>query len=126
MIAISYDQAIAIHKLIIDVSGGSYDVRDGNLLDSAINCPFQTFGGTPLYPSIEEKAAKLGYSLISNHAFVDGNKRVGILCALVFLQLNGIRLRLTDDDVINVALNTADGKMDYNDLLLWIKEKSKI
>ena len=70
---------LLLHDLVIKQSGGKAGVRDVALLDSAIACAYQTFDGKELYPSIEEKAARLGYGLISNHAFVDGNKRIGVL-----------------------------------------------
>ena len=76
------------------------------------------------YPSKEEKAARLGYNLISNHAFVDGNKRIGMYVMLTFLEVNGIRVDCTNADVIHAGLSVADGSMDYEGLLEWVREHS--
>ncbi|MDR2787004.1 MAG: Fic family protein [Candidatus Accumulibacter sp.] len=78
MICLSTEQVLLLHRITAEASGGSAGVRDGGLLDSALNAPFQTFGGQELYPSLVGKAARLGYSLIANHPFVDGNKRIGV------------------------------------------------
>ena len=108
-----------------EATGGSVGVRDEGLLDSAIEGAFATFDGVELYPSKEEKAAKLGYSLISNHAFVDGNKRIGVYVMLSFLELNGIRIEATDEDVVALGLGAADGSMTQEDVLSWIKNHQK-
>lgn len=84
------EQVMLLHKELVKESGGSAEIRDEGLLDSALNAPFQTFDDAELYPTIIEKAARLGYSLIKNHAFVDGNKRIGTHTMLVFLSLNHI------------------------------------
>ena len=75
-----------------------------------------------MYPSKEEKGAKLGYSLISNHAFVDGNKRIGMYVLLTFLEINGVRIDPTEEEVARVGLAVAAGTMQYEDLLEWIRE----
>ena len=82
---------------------------------------FATFDGKDLYPSKEEKGARLGYTLISNHAFVDGNKRIGMYVMLTFLEVNGIRLECSDDDIIEAGLGVASGRMGYDDLLDWVR-----
>lgn len=97
-------------------------MRDIGLLDSALEGCFQTFDGQELYPTKEEKGARLGYSLISNHAFVDGNKRIGMYVMLTFLEVNGIRLNCTNDDVVEAGLGAASGQMGYEELLAWIRE----
>ena len=108
-----------------EATGGSVGVRDEGMLDSALEGAFATFDGVELYPSKEEKAAKLGYSLISNHAFVDGNKRIGVYVMLSFLELNGIRIEATDEDVVALGLGTADGSMTQEDVLSWIRSHQK-
>ena len=108
-----------------EATGGSVGVRNEGLLDSAIEGAFATFDGVELYPSKEEKAAKLGYSLISNHAFVDGNKRIGVYVMLSFLELNGIHIEAADEDVVSLGLGVADGSMEQKDILDWI-HKHKI
>ena len=103
-------------------TGGSIGVRDEGLLESAIESAFATFDGVELYPSQEEKAAKLGYSLISNHAFVYGNKRIGVYVMLSFLELNGIHIDSSDGDVVALGLGVADGSMSQDDILKWISD----
>ena len=110
-----------LHQLIAEQTGGSIGVRDEGLLDSALEGAFATFDGVDLYPSKEEKGARIGYNLISNHAFVDGNKRIGMHIMLSFLELNGIKLNCSDDDIVYAGLGVASGKMDYEDLLEWVR-----
>ena len=109
-----------MHQYIAEETGGSVGIKDEGLLDSALKNAFQTYDGKDLYPSKEEKAASLGYSLISNHAFVDGNKRIGMHIMILFLELNGIHLNISDDDIVKAGLGVADGSMKYNELLNWI------
>ncbi|MBR1925465.1 MAG: type II toxin-antitoxin system death-on-curing family toxin [Clostridia bacterium] len=109
------------HQLLIQSSGGSFGVRDEKLLESALENIFQTFDGQELYKTKEEKGAMLGYSLISNHAFIDGNKRIGMLVMLSFLESNGIHLSYKDEDGVKLGLGVASGKIDYKKLLEWIK-----
>ena len=121
MIKITPDKAQALHSLLISETGGTDGLREPGLLESALEAAFATFAGIELYPSIEEKAARLGMSLISNHAFADGNKRIGMLIMLVFLKVNGAELGLTDEDIIHAGLSAADGSMKYEGLLEWIR-----
>ena len=122
MIKFSQDKVLLLHKLITEETGGAPELRDINLLDSALESAFQTFDGVELYPTKEEKGARLGFSLISNHAFVDGNKRIGMYVLLTFLEVNGIRLDVDNGDVARVGLAVASGEMKYNELLEWIRE----
>ena len=122
MIKISSDKIKLLHQLMAEATGGSIGVRDEGLLDSAVESAFATFDEVELYPSKEEKAAKLGYSLVSNHAFVDGNKRIGVYVMFSFLELNGIHIESSDEDVISLGLGIADGSMDQDDVLKWIKD----
>lgn len=92
------------------------------MLESALENAFSGFGDIQFYPTKEEKAARLGYSLITNHAFVDGNKRIGMYVMLTFLETNGIRIMYTDEDVIKIGLGVASGEIDYDTLLKWIIE----
>ena len=125
MIRFSREKVKLLHQLMAEATGGSVGVRDEGLLDSAIEGAFATFDGVELYPSKEEKAAKLGYSLISNHAFVDGNKRIGVYVMLSFLELNGIHIEAADEDVVSLGLGVADGSMEQKYILDWI-HKHKI
>ena len=95
---LSKEQILMLHTQLIQQTGGSDGVRDYNLLDSALETPFQSFGGDELYPTIQAKAARLGYGLIKNHCMIDGNKRIGTHAMLVFLALNGIELKYTQKD----------------------------
>ncbi len=122
MIKFSKEKVLLLHQLMAEATGGSVGVRDEGLLDSALESCFATFGGTELYPSKEEKAAHLGFSLISNHAFVDGNKRIGVYIMISFLEINGIHIESSNEDVIELGLSVASGKMKSEDVLQWIKE----
>jgi len=122
MIKFSKEKVLLLHQLIAQETGGSIGVRDEGLLESALETAFAGFGDQEFYPSKEEKGARLGYSLISNHAFVDGNKRIGVYVMLTFLEVNGIHLDCTNEDVVKVGLGVADGSMDYEALLAWVRE----
>ena len=91
-------------------------------MDSALESAFSTFDGKDLYQTKEEKAAKIGYGLIANHAFMDGNKRIGMYVMLTFLEVNGITLSLSDQDIYEAGIAVASGTMDYNGLLQWVIE----
>lgn len=121
MIKFDKEKVLLLQQLVIKSSGGTAGVRDFGLLDSAIESVYQTFDGVELYPSKEEKGARLGFCLVSNHAFVDGNKRIGLLVMLSFLAINGIKMKYSDDELIEIGLSLADGKMKYEDLLGWVK-----
>ncbi len=125
MIKFSKEKVLLLHKLITEETGGDPNVRDIALLDSALESAFQTFAGQELYPTKEEKGARIGYSLISNHAFVDGNKRIGMYVLLTFLETNGVKITPTVDDVARVGLAVASGEMKYEELLNWILENKK-
>ena len=120
MIILSLELVLLMHKQLIEESGGSDEVRDIGLLKSAINNPFQTFGGVELYPSIQEKAARLCFGIVKNHALVDGNKRLGTHVMLVFLWLNGYTLEYQDEEMINIILDLASGKITADQLMSWI------
>ena len=120
MIKFSKEKVLLLHKLLAEATGGSIGVRDEGLLDSALESAFSGFGDREFYPSKEEKGARLGYCLITNHAFVDGNKRIGIYVMLSFLELNGIRIQCTDEEIVDIGLALADGRMTYEELLRWV------
>lgn len=122
MIKFSKEKVLLLHQLIAQETGGSIGVRDEGLLESALETAFSGFGNQEFYPTKEEKGARLGYSLISNHAFVDGNKRIGVYVMLTFLEVNGIRLDCTNEDIVKIGLGVADGSMDYETLLAWVRE----
>ena len=122
MIRFSKDKVLLLHQLLAEATGGSVGVRDQGLLDSALEGAFAGFGDQEFYPTKEEKGARLGYTLISNHAFVDGNKRIGLYVMLSFLEMNGIRIRCTDEELVEIGLSIADGKLGYEDLHSWVLE----
>lgn len=117
-------QILKMHSLLIQETGGSDGVRDEGLLESALNLPFQSFDGEDIYKTIQAKAARLGFSLINNHPFADGNKRIGILAMLVFLEMNGIEIICTDEELVELGLGVADSSVSYKDLLNWIIDHS--
>ncbi len=125
MIRIPIDMVKLLHQLIAEETGGSMGIRDEGLLQSAMESAFATFDGKELYPSKEEKGARIGFNLISNHAFVDGNKRIGMHIMLTFLELNGIRLHCSDEDIVEAGLGVASGEMDYRALLDWVFRMEK-
>ena len=120
MIRFSKEKVLLLHKIIAEATGGSVGVRDEGLLESALESAFSGFGDREFYPSKEEKGARLGYCLITNHAFVDGNKRIGIYVMLAFLEMNGIPIQCTDEEIVSIGLALADGSMSYEMLLQWI------
>ena len=121
MKVLSKRQILMLHSTLVAQFGGMDGLRDEGLLESAINTPLQTFAGQELYPTVLEKAARLGYGLIHNHPFLDGNKRIGAHAMLVFLDINNITLSYEDDDLIAAILRVASGDMDEGELLEWLK-----
>ena len=117
---LSKKQILMLHTQLIQQTGGSEGVRDYNLRDSALETPFQSFGGDELYPTIQAKAARLGYGLIKNHCMIDGNKRIGTHAMLVFLALNGIELKYMQKELYETILDVAAGEIEYEDLLQWV------
>ena len=117
MIFFDYEQVIKLHSTLISKTGGIDGVRDDNLLDSA---PFQTFGGKDLYPEILDKASQLCYSLIENHPFTDGNKRIGVHLTLLFLKINNIELTYSQKELIEFGLSVAAGNMNKDDIKQWL------
>lgn len=122
MIKFSKDKILLLHRLVSEQTGGDIGVRDESLIESAISSAFQTFDGEELFKTIEEKAAKLGYALISNHAFVDGNKRIGMFVMITFMAVNGIKIFSTDSEVAELGLSVAARQKCYEDVLNWIKD----
>ena len=122
MIKLSTEKVLLLQQLLIEETGGSAGLRDMNLLESALESAYASFDGKELYPSKEEKAARLGYALIANHAFVDGNKRIGMYVLLTFLEANGISLDAENSEVVRAGLNVATGVWKYAELLKWIRE----
>ncbi len=123
MIRLTKRQILLLQKNLVQKFGGAPGIRDENLLESAIETPFQTFGGQDLYPTLIEKAARLAYGLIKNHPFLDGNKRIGTHAALVFLELNGVKIKFDDNELIEIILGVADNSVTYEKFLNWLEAK---
>ena len=124
MITLNKDQVKQLHKMLLNATGGLDGLRDETLLESALSAAFQTFDGMELYPSTAAKIARTAYGLVRNHPFVDGNKRIGTYVMMVLLALNHIEADFSDDDVIRIGLELADGNMSDEQLLVIILERS--
>lgn len=125
MIVMTSNKILQLHKFLMQETGGLDGLRDAALLESAVQSPLATFDGQELYPRIKEKAAKLGYMLVKNHAFIDGNKRIGVYCMLIFLDVNGVEMIYSDDDLIALGLGLADGSFNYENVLDWIEQHKR-
>ena len=115
-----YELHIQLEETFILASG----IRDENLLASAVNTPFQTFMGNDLYPSIYDKAAQLCYGIANNHPFTDGNKRTALHCMYVYLIINEFDITSTQQDVENMIIDVAAGKMTNVELTHWLQENT--
>lgn len=125
MIRLTEQQVLSVHEMMIIATGGSDGVRDMGLLQSALNAPFQAFGGKEVYPSLLSKAAAMCRSIISNHPFVDGNKRTGIHVMLIFLEINGVKLEYAQKELIELGLGVAAGNFEINDIFNWLSDHCK-
>lgn len=125
MIILTVDEITGLHSKLIKKTGGIDGLRDRGLLESAVFSAQSSFGDEEVYPTVEEKAARLMFALINNHAFVDGNKRIGVFVMLITLKLNGIILEYTQQELTSLGLMTASGQADYNDILHFIKQHKK-
>jgi death-on-curing protein len=113
---------LEIHRQVLEATGGAVGLRDSGLLDSAVHRPRASFGGAALYPSLHEQAAALLHSLVSNHPFVDGNKRTGFTATDVFLRLNGRSLDASEDEKYDFVIQIASGQMAIPQIAQWIAE----
>jgi death on curing protein len=118
------EEIISLHNRLISQSGGLDGIRDASMLDLSVNSPYHTFDGQYLYPTIQAMAAHLAFSLIKNHPFLDGNKRIGILAMMVFLQINGLPLACSDNELETLGWGLADGSIDEPELIEWIVSHS--
>lgn len=125
MIRLTKEQVLCLHTELIRETGGSDGLRDEGMLDSALAAPFQSFDGYTPYPSLQQKAARLGCGLVENHPFVDGNKRIGAHTMLVFLALNGIELTYTQKELTDIFLAVAAGTSGFPALLQWVLDHEK-
>ena len=116
---------LLIHQRLIEEFGGTSGLRDNELLESAILRPFQTFDSAELYPSIEEKASAIIESIITNHPFIDGNKRTGYTLFRLFLLSEGKDVDCSQDEKYDFVLSVAEGKSKYNEILNWTRDQIK-
>jgi death on curing protein len=121
---LSLSEVLKMHRRIIASSGGTSGIRDLGAIESALAQPRATFGGQDLYPTITEKAGSLCFSLIGNHGFLDGNKRIGHAAMEVFLYLNGYELDASTDEQEEIVLGVAAGKINRSELTAWIKRST--
>lgn len=118
---LTLNEVLELHRLVLVQSGGREGVRDLNAVDSAVAQPAMTFGGQELYPTLAEKAAALGFSLIQNHPFVDGNKRVGHAAMETFLVLNGHEINASVDEQERIVLQVAASRLGRPEFIEWVR-----
>lgn len=123
MILLTVDEIIMLHEKLIAATGGTPGLRDRGLLESAVASVNAGFEDVEQYPTVEEKAARLAFSLVSNHAFVDGNKRVGMLAMLMTLSLNSISIQYTQTELIALGLAVASSTAKYEEIFMWIQQR---
>ncbi|MFK7972392.1 MAG: type II toxin-antitoxin system death-on-curing family toxin [Bacteroidia bacterium] len=122
MIVLNIELVLAIHRNLILESGGANGLRDQRILKSCVETPFMTFGGEDLYPTLIDKAASLGFSLIANHPFVDGNKRIGHAAMEIFLKLNGRVIDASVDEQEALILGIASGEINREIFTNWLRK----
>jgi death-on-curing protein len=122
---LSLDEVLAIHAHQIHRYGGSFGIRDRGLLESALAMPVMSFSGEDLHPTLHEKAGAYLFHLVKNHPFVDGNKRVGLAVCLVFLRLNAVRIRATDEQLVELVLGVAEGRHGKADVAVFLRQRAE-
>lgn len=120
---LSVEQVLALHRALVRECGGLQALRDCGALESAVTRSAMTFGGEDLYVDLAAKAAALMHSLVLNHPFVDGNKRVGVAAAEFFLEYNGHGIDATDDELEAITLSVAEAKIEVEALAIWIRQR---
>ena len=125
MMKLSVKDVINIHDQGVALYGGSYGIRDLNEIESIINNIYLTFGGQELYPELTDKASFLAFGLIKNHAFIDGNKRVGVATMITFLEMNGYQIQATNEEMIDFGLSVATSEMEQEEIKAWIEAHKK-
>ncbi len=119
------DHVLLLHKKLIEQTGGADGVRDLGLIESALQRAYAAFGGVEAHPGVIDKAAAVGCGLTQNHGFIDGNKRIGMASMLLILRRNGIALSYTQDELVQLGLSVAQGKMDVPQVREWIENHQK-
>lgn len=121
---ITKEEVLLIHNQVVKLHGGANGVRDINGLESAIARPYQTFGGSKLYPTCFEKGAAVGESIIMNHPFVDGNKRTGYVLMELMLRLEGFRITSDDEELYQFVIDISTGDKRFEEIVEWLKANS--
>ncbi|PZF71387.1 type II toxin-antitoxin system death-on-curing family toxin [Taibaiella soli] len=121
---ITKEDVLQLHTLSIEHYGGSHGVRDTGMMESAVNRPYQEFETQPLYPTAIDQAAAIFESMIANHPFIDGNKRTGLLAMFALLDMNGIRLSASEENMYQFTIDVATGKMDVDEIASWLSENT--
>jgi len=121
MTGLNVDDVLLLHKMMCKTTGGASGIRDMAGLESALYHSYATFDGKDLYPTVEDKAGRQAYGIIRNHPFIDGNKRTGLFVMLVFLELNGIKLKFSQSELISLGNSIASGRLKPSGLIAWIK-----
>ena len=121
LIFLTVEQVLLMHAEVVSQTGGSQGIRDQGAIESAVSQPRMSFGGSELYPTLAEKAAALGFSLVSNHPFVDGNKRIGWVALKAFLNLNGCTIQVKSDEAEQIVLRLAAGELPREEWTSWVQ-----
>jgi death-on-curing protein len=119
-------EVVELHRQIMEQSGGALGIRDRGALESALAQPRMTFGGEDLYPTLVDKAAAIGFSLVMNHPFIDGNKRIGHAAMEVFLVMNGYEIDADVDEQEVIILSLASGELEREAFTQWLKNHVKV
>ena len=122
---LSLGEVLELYHRVVEATGGAAGIRDLPALESALAQPRMTFGGQDLYPELADKAAALGYSLIQNHPFLDGNKRVGHAAVEALLMLNGAELEATVEEAERAILDVAAGRLPRDAFTTWVRSHSR-
>ncbi len=125
MIKLDINNALHLHKMMNKATGGAAGIRDIGALEPALYHAYASFEGKDLYPTVEEKAARQAYGIIRNHPFLDGNKRTGLFVMLVFLELNGIKLKFSQSELASLGIKTDEGSADSKYIKKWIISHKK-
>jgi death-on-curing protein len=123
---LSLQQVFDLHQDLVGQFGGLAAIRDRGSLESAVARPSMTFGGEDLYPDVAAKAAAVMHSLVLNHPFVDGNKRIGVSAAEMFLNLNGWLLEAPDEELEEMTLAVAEGEVEAEALAIWFRQRLRL
>jgi death on curing protein len=122
---IAIEDVIRIHRILVDQFGGTHGLRDKSALESAISRPFAKFDNQELYPSPIEKAAAILESVVTNHPFIDGNKRIGYVLARLLILKSGLDIHATQQDKYDLVLGVSKGELKYDNIKCWLSERCK-